>query len=52
MHGTPCYRAGFWDDELEKYGPLNYSKPDCDGRNESGPGGGIVCPKCGAWFCY
>ena len=25
---------------------------ECKGRTESGPGGGIRCRVCGAWFCY
>jgi hypothetical protein len=25
---------------------------ECEGRTESGPGGGIRCPVCGEWFCY
>lgn len=36
-----CKNAGLWN-----------AAPDCDGQTKSGPGGGIVCPKCGAWFCY
>lgn len=47
-----CRAALGYSPEEGKWWPLNPNKPDCDGQTKSEPGGGIVCPKCGAWFCY
>lgn len=33
-------------------GDLWGAEPGCTGRVVSGHGGGVVCTKCGGWFCY
>ena len=42
------------DDEEE--GKLTWNlwdaDPDCDHEVVDAPGGGVVCLKCGGWFCW